>query len=204
MLRSAISSRPGRTLAGARSRQRGRAFVVAQFLCALSAGGAGAQQVTTQEQALARAFPGADTIERRTAYLDEAQLADAGRRAGKGVDVRQSVVTYYVALENDRPVGVAYFDNHRVRTLPQVIMVLVTPDARIRRIEVLKFMEPPEYRAPPAWLAQFDGKPLAPSLALKRDIVNMTGATLTSDAVTKAARRVLALHAVIAPLGSEP
>ena len=78
-------------------------------------------------------------------------------------------------------------------------MIVVTPEGTIRRIEVLKFSEPPEYQAPESWLGQFEGKELTPELLLKRSIVNMTGATLTSRAVTQASRRVLALNKVIDP-----
>lgn len=189
MLHSAISSR-----------------IAASVLAVLLAGTATAQraaaQVVTQEAALRRAFPAGARVERRTAYLDEADVAAARRAAGAGVEVTQTVVTYYVAADRaGRPLGVAYFDSHRVRTLAEVLMIVVGPDGRTRSIEVLKFAEPPEYRAPEAWLEQFDDRPLTPSLALKRDIVNMTGATLTAEAVTRAVRRVLALHAVIDPFG---
>lgn len=181
-----------------------RVPVAALVVSAAMAHGAAAQ-VVTQEEALARAFPAPARVERRTAYLDEAQLVAARRDAGAGVDVTQSVVTHYVARDrNNRLLGVAYFDSHRVRTLGEVVMVVVTPDGRTRSIEVLKFAEPPEYRAPDAWLRQFAGKPLTPALTLKRDIVNMTGATLTAEAVTRAVRRVLALHRVIDPARGGP
>lgn len=174
-------------------------LVAALVVSAAMAHGAAAQ-VVTQKAALARAFPEPARVERRTAYLDEAQLVAARRGAGAGVDVTQSVVTHYVARDrNGRLLGVAYFDSHRVRTVGEVLMVVVSPDGRTRSIEVLKFAEPPEYRAPDAWLQQFAGKPLTPALTLKRDIVNMTGATLTAEAVTRAVRRVLALHRVIDP-----
>lgn len=78
-------------------------------------------------------------------------------------------------------------------------MIVVKPDGRVERIEVLKFSEPPEYRAPNGWLKQFEGKALSDELSLKGTIVNITGATLTSRAVTEATRRVLALHRVIRP-----
>ncbi|MEX0890721.1 MAG: FMN-binding protein, partial [Gemmatimonadota bacterium] len=54
--------------------------------------------------------------------------------------------------------------------------------------------------APDGWLAQFLDRRLDGRLSTKADIVNMTGATLTSRAVTDAVRRVLALHQVIGPL----
>lgn len=164
----------------------------------------GAQTFLTQEEALELAFPAADSIVRRTAFLDDAQLDRARAAAGAGVDIPSGIVTHYVAVRDGRPVGVAYFDAHRVRTLPEALMIVVGPDDRIRRVEVLKFSEPPEYVAPAGWLAQFDGKGLGRDLSLKGDIINITGATLTSGAVTAAARRVLALHALVRPFRGAP
>ena len=83
------------------------------------------QSVLTQEEALALAFPDAEGIERHTAYLSGAELARARAAAGEGVAVETRVVTYYLALRSERPMGVAYFDVHRVRTLPEVLMVVV-------------------------------------------------------------------------------
>lgn len=166
--------------------------------------GPAAAQGLTQEEALRLAFPPPATIERRTAFLEEADRAQAARWAGPDVDVDQSVVTYYVGYSDDvGPIGVAYFDVHRVRTLSEVLMIVVTPDDRIERVEVLRFSEPPEYRAPEGWLEQFEGRGLNEELSLKGGIVNITGATLTSRAVTLAARRVLALHRVIRPFRRE-
>ena len=160
---------------------------------------ASAQVFMTQQEALRLAFPGAE-VDRRTAFLSDEELERGRLLAGEDVEVDRSVVNYYVATRECRPVGVAYFDAHRVRTLEEVIMVVVTPDERIERIEVLRFSEPPDYLAPEGWLDQMDGMGLGPELSLKGEIVNMTGATLTSRAVVDAARRVLAFHRLIAPL----
>lgn len=158
-----------------------------------------AAQAITQEEALRDAFPSADAVERRTAYLTAAQLAQARELAGRGVAVESELVTYYVAIEGGAPVGVAYFDAHRVRTLPEVLMIVVGPDHRLRRIQVLRFSEPPEYRPPDGWLARFIGRALDAELSERRGVDGITGATLTTRAVTGATRRVLALHAVVAP-----
>jgi hypothetical protein len=157
----------------------------------------GAQAALTQDEALALAFPAPLTVERRTAFLDEDALLRARARAGADIDITQSVVTYYVGLEDGVEAGRAYFDAHRVRTLPEVLMVVVTPASAIERIEVVRFAEPPEYRAPDGWMEMFVGRVLDDDLSLKGKIVNVTGATLTSIATTKAARRALAVHAVI-------
>ncbi len=160
----------------------------------------GLQAQLTQQEALATAFPGAE-IERRTAFLSEADLQEVRAAAGPDAPVDQAVVTYYVARLDHQPVGVAYFDSHRVRTLNEVLMIVVQPDDRIRSIEVLRFAEPPEYHARDDWLRQFRGRSLDPGLSLGSGIAMMTGATLTSHAITRAARRVLALHHHIRPFG---
>lgn len=163
----------------------------------------GRAQGLTQEEALRLAFPGADSVARRTAYLEDEDLARAGALAGREAGIESGIVTHYVAYEGAVPSGVAYFDAHRVRTLPEVLMVVVGPGDRVRRVEVVRFSEPPEYMAPASWLGQFEDRALEASLAHRRGIANMTGATLTARAATAAVRRVLALHTVIAPLSAK-
>jgi hypothetical protein len=165
-------------------------------------------QLSLQE-ALKSAFPAPAVVERRTAFLKPDDLDAIRAAAGPDAPVSQRVISYYLAKRNGRPVGVAYFDSHRVRTLNEVVMIVVEPfgsyanaTGRIRSIEVLRFAEPPEYHASDAWLDQFEGKPLTPELSLKGAIANMTGATLTSNAIVRAARRVLATHERIAPFAS--
>lgn len=179
-----------------------RAAVVA-FVAAATLAVPGSAQLT-QDEALRLAFGGSDEVERRTAYLDDAQLERARSLAGPRTDVDQGVVTYYVGSEGGRTLGVAYFDAHRVRTLQEVLMVVVGPDDSVLRVETVSFREPPEYEAPGGWLEQFPGRTLGPGLSIRGEIAPMTGATLTANAVTGAVRRVLALHAVIEPFGTDP
>jgi hypothetical protein len=161
----------------------------------------GQAQLLTQDEALALAFPGA-TTERLTAYLGEPELARARALAGSDVEIESTVIAHYVARRGGEALGVAYFDAHRVRTEQEVLMVVVGADDRVRRVETVSFREPPEYRAPDRWLRLLDSRVLSPELSLRGDIPNVTGATLTSGAVTRAVRRVLALHEVIDPLGT--
>jgi Na+-translocating ferredoxin:NAD+ oxidoreductase RnfG subunit len=165
-------------------------------------------QLSLQE-AVAGAFPPPARVERRTAFLTAQDLSAVQASAGRDAPVTQRVVTYYLARRDGKPVGVAYFDSHRVRTLNEVVMIVVEPRDggkagrdRIRSVEVLRFAEPPEYHASDAWLDQFKGKSLDQELSLKRSIANMTGATLTSNAIVRATRRVLAIHERIRPFAA--
>lgn len=188
----------------ARFRIRGAAGSAAAAAALLSLvllpGSSSAQVFLTQDEALRLAFPEPASIERRTAFLDEGQVESARRRAGGDVTIEQTVVTYYVGFLDGEPLGVAYFDAHRVRTMREVVMFEVSPAGAIESVEILKFAEPQEYLASEPWLEQLEGRELDDELAVDRGIVNLTGATLTSGALTRAARRVLALHSVVRPL----
>jgi Na+-translocating ferredoxin:NAD+ oxidoreductase RnfG subunit len=162
-------------------------------LCAAAA--LSARVFLTQEEALKLAFPGAK-IERRTAYLTEAQQK-AVQKLSADAELPSALATYDVATKDGRVAGTAYFDTHTVRTMSETIMVVVDPAGAIARIEVLSFSEPEEYLPRAHWYEQFQGKPLDDELSLKRGIRAVTGATLTAHATTDAARRVLALHQVL-------
>ncbi|HEX8407387.1 MAG TPA: FMN-binding protein [Thermoanaerobaculia bacterium] len=143
----------------------------------------------TQPQALASAFPNARPT-RQVHYLTPEQLAAAKKESG--VDFTDRMIVRYVT-----PGGFAYFDTHRVRTLPETVMVLVTADGKIDRVEILSFDEPPEYLPKERWLEQFDGRRLDEDLSMKRKIRPLSGASLSARAITNASRKVLALHRVI-------
>ena len=149
------------------------------------------------DEALALAFPGCE-IERATEYLTELQVERAGKLAGR--ELPSAIAHPYVATREGRLVGTAYVDTHRVRTLRESVLIVVAPDQRVQRIEVLAFAEPEDYLPRGRWYQQFVGKPLDDELNLKRGIRGITGATLTARATTDAVRRVLAVHRVLNPL----
>lgn len=167
-------------------------------IAAAAASPAAASVYMTQDKALAAAFPAGVAVAREAAFLTDAQMARARALAGAGIPVESALVTRYVGRGADgRLAGTAYFDTHRVRTLDETIMVVVDPDGKVARIDVLAFGEPPEYLPKPGWLRQFVGKPLDETLSLKGEIHGITGATLSSHAATDAVRRILAIHAAL-------
>jgi hypothetical protein len=170
-----------------------RAFA-ALLLVILVAAPAAAKVFLTVDEALKLAFPNSQ-VERKTAYLTAEQTRRA--RELSGVEVPSALVTYYVARRAGQPAGIAYFDTHRVRTLPETLMIVVDPQGKVARIEVIAFREPEEYLPRGAWYEQFRGHGLDRELQLKQGIHPVTGASLTARATTEAVRRVLALHQVI-------
>jgi electron transport complex protein RnfG len=166
--------------------------VGALWLFAASA--AGAKVFLTQEEALNLAFPRV-TVERRTAFLTEAEQQEVMRLSGGPRPSALAVA--YVARKDGRLLGTAYFDTHVVRTMTETLMVAVDAAGAIMRVEVLSFSEPEEYLPKEHWYAQFPGRSLDDDLSLTRGIRPVSGATLTARATTEAARRILALHRVL-------
>ena len=148
----------------------------------------------TPQEALGLAFPGAQ-LTRKEQVLSEVQMARV--RALAQVDLPGSWLVAYEARRNGTLVGVGFFDTHRVRTLNETLLVAISTEGRILRVEAVAFREPAEYMAKEAWIRQFEGRGLDPQLSLKGAIHPLAGATLTAHAMTDAARRCLALHRVL-------
>jgi hypothetical protein len=149
----------------------------------------------TQKQALDEAFPGGG-IERTTAFLTD---ADAERvEELSQAPLSSKVVSYYVGLDAaGEAAGVAFFDTHVVRTTTETVMVLIKPDGTVRRVEILAFYEPEDYRVRQSWLDRMNDEELSADLTVGRHLVRVTGATLTVRALVAAVRRALALNQVL-------
>lgn len=174
---------------------RRAALLAVLALAVLPAAGGRAELLLSQAEALRLAFPAADRIERRTAFLGEGQAARAQRLARAKVD--SLVWTYYIATSSSGILGYAYFDRVVVRTLPAALMAVVDPRGRLRRFEALAFAEPMDYLPRRRWLELFRGRGLGDDLSPGRGVDAVSGATLTTHAFASSARRMLAIHAVL-------
>jgi hypothetical protein len=154
-----------------------------------------AKSFMTQQQALDSAFPKGTALERQSIFLSAGEASAA--KSASGVDFEDGLVVRYVGRSGGAVVGYVYFDAHRVRTLPETLMIVVRPDGAIERIEILSFNEPEDYLPKARWIDQLDGKKLDDELSLKRSIRPISGATLSGRAIVSASRKILAIHNVI-------
>lgn len=150
----------------------------------------------TKDDALKQTFPEGVSIERQTFFLsdeDIKKIHDISK-----AKVESKIFTYYIAKGRDNSIlGYAMFESHIVRTKPEVFMLVINPEGRIERIEILAFYEPEEYLPPKKWLELFKGKYLNNQLWVKRDIHAITGATLTAEGITREVRKILAVFDVM-------
>ncbi|MCG6928188.1 MAG: FMN-binding protein [Acidobacteria bacterium] len=160
-----------------------------------------AGDLLTREEALAACYPGA-AIEAQRVFLTADQLEKVAALSGS--EVPSALVARYVARTTDAVVGRAYVDTHVVRTKRESLLISLTPDGRVRRIDVTAFLEPREYLASEPWRAQYRDRELNDDLGLQRAIRPIAGATLTAHATNAAVRRVLAIDRVLARAGEGP
>jgi hypothetical protein len=154
------------------------------------------QVYMTKEKALKHFLPGA-TPERRTLFLTDEQVGDIERHSK--VRVESKVITYYVGKAPHGGLGYAFFDTHNVRTMPETFMVLINPDSTIATVEILAFYEPEDYLPGARWRSLFAQRKLNDDLWVKRGIPNISGATLSAQAITGAVRRLLATFEIAVP-----
>jgi hypothetical protein len=187
-----------------RPRLTTRTIVPAVFALAavllLASGSAHAQLGGGEEAAVRAVFRGADRIEARDVVLTDELVARIEKLARARVQER--LVTFYTAHRQGAVAGYAVIHSHVVRTKRETIAIAFEPDGRIRRIQVLAFLEPEEFRPSERWLAQFQGKGPEDSLRVGGDIVNVTGSTLTSRGIAEQSRWLLqALRAAVIDQG---
>jgi len=151
-------------------------------------------KILTRDEALKAAFPGAE-IRSQMLFLTETEKLEAEKTSGSPITTE--LVARYDAVQNGKFIGRAYLDTHTVRTKRESLLVLLNSDGSLKRVEVIAFLEPPEYMPSEKWYRQFDNRRLSEELKVDREIHAVTGATLTARATTAAVRRVLAIDALI-------
>ncbi|GJM45085.1 MAG: FMN-binding protein [Gemmatimonadota bacterium] len=161
---------------------------------ALLAPPASAEVYHSRESALRLAFPGADEIVPHDLTLTALEADEVASRAGARLASR--LVTVYEGRAQGSTLGWAFLDTHPVRSLPETLLLVVTPQGRVAATHLLAFHEPEEYKASPRWFAQFSGHGLDPDLALGKGVSGIAGSTLTARAVTASVRRMLAVWQV--------
>lgn len=164
------------------------------------AGVARAQPAAGDEAAVRAMFPGADALEAHEVVLTDALVQRIEKLARARVPDRR--VTFYAVRRGGSAAGWAVIHSHVVRTKRETLAIAFEPDGRIRKIRVLAFLEPEEYRPSDRWLAQLEGKGPRDPLRVGDDLVNVTGSTLSSRGVAEQSRWLLqALQAAVLDAG---
>lgn len=165
------------------------ALALASLACLAPATARGDGLGGKEEAAVRGVFPDADRITVRDVLLTDEMTKRIEQLARARVPER--LVTFYTAHRGADVLGYAVIHSHVVRTKRETLALSFEPDGRIRKITVLAFLEPPEYKPSDRWLARFEGKGPGDRIAVGQDIPPITGATLTARGVSEQSRWLL-------------
>lgn len=165
------------------------------FLCGTLACTVDAEVFFSKEEALKLAFSDITDITSKSFILTNEQVTTAEARAKTKIESK--LFTFYIGRKDAAIVRYAAIDTHLVRSMPETFMVVLSPQGVIEKTVVLAFHEPPEYKAPEAWLDQFRAEKLSSDLWPGHKIAGIAGSTLTVRALTGGVRKVLALFEIL-------
>jgi hypothetical protein len=168
----------------------------------LLAGAAGAQEgvFLSEEEAPGAVFPDAKRFQRAdidaTAGLRERMRAHLD---GVTPSLWEDRYVVFQAFDGDRPLGAAFLVEEIGKHRPISFVVGLRPDGTVEDVAVMAYREAygGEIRAT-RFLGQYRGKRPADPLRTYREVVNVTGATLSVDAASRAVKKAQALSAALA------
>ncbi len=151
-----------------------------------------------RKDALAEAFPDAVRIDEKTHVLND-RLADQCEQHARA-RLASRLVTLYTARGADGVIGYAHISVHNVRTKPEALLIVLTPEGAVRSVRILAFHEPLDYLPAGNWYDQFNGSDREAPLRVGRDIHGVVGSTLSARAASEAVRHMLAFyHLIVQP-----
>lgn len=145
----------------------------------------------SKSEAMKLAFGNDAKIEMLPIFFTEEQMRNTQRLARVKID--SALFTFYVGKQHGKIIGYAAIETHTVRTKPETLLIVLTPEGEPKDIHILAFHEPPEYQPPDAWFAQLYHRALE-ELDFNTGVQGITGATLSTREALNSVRKVLAIH----------
>ena len=159
---------------------------------AASAAPASAEVYLTEAQALGVVL-GEKAIVRREQRVLEAELR---RKLEQSSNLRfpESTFTFFIANQDGRPSKYAIVMNEIGKTEPITFMVGMSLEGKVTEVVIMEFRENRGWEVKEKrFLNQFRGKTVRNSIRVDEDIINYTGATLSSKAVARGVKKALVL-----------
>src|SRR3954464_9534248 len=153
---------------------------------------AAGETLLTQEQALKVVFPKSESVQPETKLLTTEQRAELENNTG--LRFPEAEYPTFVAKSKNSTDGYAVILNEIGKHENITFIVGVSPRGKVLEVAVMEYRESrgsevKEQR----FLSQFHGKTANDPIRVNQDIVNYTGATLSSYAIARGVRRAIAL-----------
>ncbi len=148
----------------------------------------------SKNEAMELAFGKTATTEVLSLFPDELQSAKIQELAKAKLE--SGMFSFYVGKEQDKILGYAAIESITVRTKPETLMIVLTPEGELKNVTTLAFHEPPEYQPPERWFEQLYKRSLA-DLDFNKGVDGIAGATLSTRAAVSSVRKVIAIYQVM-------
>jgi hypothetical protein len=112
------------------------------------------------------------------------------------VKLETKIYKTFRAYKDDKLLGYGILVLHKVRSKDTAVLSIITPDGRLKTIEIVAFNEPMEYLPSQSWIEVLNNQTLSDSLTLGKDIPSISAATMSARAATNAARIALSIYEV--------
>lgn len=115
-----------------------------------------------------------------------------------GSKIQKMEWNFQVARTGRRVDGYAVIDNEIGKTEPITFLTAITPEGRVKEVEILVYREP--YGSEihdKKYLKQYHGKRIEDPVRVGSDIANMSGATMSSRSVALGVKRALAVWSCV-------
>ena len=183
-----------------------RVIAVLSFIMFALAAVSFAFVVLTKEDALKEVFFSGAEIEKETKELTGATLAKIKERLGGNLIYTQegsesapveahTKIDFYFAKKDGERRGVAIIDVEPGKWGPVEIITAMTTDAVVKNVRVMSYQE---QRGQPiarsSFMNQYNGKTSKSPLTVDKDIIPISGATISSRAATFTVRKALVIY----------
>lgn len=148
----------------------------------------------SKNEAMEQAFGAGVQIEQLSLFPDENQTAKIQQDSKAKLD--SGMFTFYVGKKQDKILGYAAIETSTVRTKPETLMIVLTPDGELSKVLTLAFHEPPEYQPAQGWYEKLYMRPLA-DMAFNKGVDGISGATLSTRSALDSIRKVMVLYQVM-------
>jgi Na+-translocating ferredoxin:NAD+ oxidoreductase RnfG subunit len=148
----------------------------------------------SKSEAMELAFGKDAQVEQLSLFPDENEVTKIEQDAKIKLD--SGLFTFYVGKDQGKILGYAAIETSTVRTTPETLMIVLTPDGELSKVVTLAFHEPPEYQPPEHWFDQLYKRPLA-DMDFNKGVDGISGATLSTRSALNSIRKVMAIYQVM-------
>ena len=151
-----------------------------------------AEVYLTEEEAVRLLLPQSDTVRAEVRELTPAQKSCVQERIGW--KFQETSFKFFIGETNGTVDGYASIQHTIGKYRPIDYIVGITPDAKVTQMEVMVYRESvgAEVRKP-RFNYQYKGKDSSDYIRINRDIINITGATMSVRSISAGVKRALVL-----------